>query len=69
MPRKISLKTFLFQMFSIKSHLQCTFDNNLSVTPVFIRQIFRIPEDAPLCTPPPPQSCEGGGREVDLFIL
>jgi hypothetical protein len=60
MPRKISLKTlktFLFSRFSKKFHFQCVFDDNLSVSPVFIKQIFRVPEEAPPCPLPTTGLC------------
>jgi hypothetical protein len=58
MPRIISLLTFL----------QCDFDDNLSVTHVFIKQIFEAVEQPPP-SPAPPQGCGGGGVVVALFSL
>jgi hypothetical protein len=47
-------------------HFQYAFDYNLSVTHVFIKQIFRAIEVAPPF-PLPPQGCSGGGVVVALF--
>jgi hypothetical protein len=40
-------KLFLFQRFSLKMYFQYAFDDNLSVTHVFITQIFKAVELAP----------------------
>jgi hypothetical protein len=65
-PCKKSKQAFLFQRFSLKCHFQCAFDNNLSVTHVFIKQIFRAVEVAPPF-PLPPQALQRGGVVVALF--
>jgi hypothetical protein len=44
MPRKKSEQTFLFHRFSLKFCFQNAFDDYLSVTHVFIKQIFRAVE-------------------------
>jgi hypothetical protein len=66
MPRKISQLTFCLRGFHYKCHFQWTFDDNLSLTNVFMKQIFRAVVVAP---PPPPQGCEcaGGGVVVAFF--
>jgi hypothetical protein len=51
------LTNFCFRGFHEKCHFQDAFDDNLSVTHVFIKQIFRAVEPFPL----PLQSCAGGG--------
>jgi hypothetical protein len=51
-----------------KCNFQCSLDDNFSVTHVFIKQICRASEQAPLFPLPPPGQC-GGGGELDLFIL
>jgi hypothetical protein len=66
MPRKKSRQTFLFQRFSLKCHFQTAFDENLSVTPVFIKQMFRAEEVEPPFSLPP-QGSAGGGVIVALF--
>jgi hypothetical protein len=43
-------KLFSFRGFHLKSHFQYAFDDNLSVTHVFIKQIFSAVQVA---TPPP----------------
>jgi hypothetical protein len=50
-----------------KCKFQCDFDDNLSVTPVFIKQIFEAVEQRP---PPllPPHGCGGGGVVVAFYI-
>jgi hypothetical protein len=42
------------------------FDDNLSVTYVFIKQIFRAAEET-TPDPLPPQCCAGGGVIVAIF--
>jgi hypothetical protein len=44
--------------FQVKCHFQYAFDENSSVTHVFIKQIFRAAEQAP---PPPTGLCRGQG--------
>jgi hypothetical protein len=55
-------KLFCFRGF----HLQYAFDDNLCVTHVFIKQIFRAVELAPP-SPSPSQGCAGGGVVMALF--
>jgi hypothetical protein len=52
--------------FTEKPTLQCTFDGNLSVTCVFMNQIFQAAEEV-TPYPLPPQCCDGGGVVVALF--
>jgi hypothetical protein len=52
-------KLFCFRGFQYKCDFQYAFDDNLSVTHVFIKQIFRDVEVAPPFTLPP-QGCAGG---------
>jgi hypothetical protein len=60
-------KTFLFQRFSLKMSFSVpAFDDNLSLTHVFIKQIFRAVEVAPPF-PLPPQGCAGSGVVGVLF--
>jgi hypothetical protein len=69
MPRKISYETFVFKRFSIKMSFSMCFDDNLSLTHVFIKQIFRAPEEAPPLAPPlPPPTglCRRWGRSESL---
>jgi hypothetical protein len=60
MTRKKSLQTFLFHRFSLKCHFQYAFDDNLSKTHFFIKQIFRAVEVAPP-SPPPHRAVQGLG--------
>jgi hypothetical protein len=54
MRRKISQRTFWLAEFYIKTYkFQCDFDDNLSVTHVFIKQIFKAVEQAPSSPAPP----------------
>jgi hypothetical protein len=64
--QKILTNLFCFRGFHQKCHFQCAFDDNLSVTHIFIKQIFRAVEVAPPF-PLPPQGCSGGGVVVALF--
>jgi hypothetical protein len=50
----------LFQRFSLKMSFQYAFDDNLSVTHVFIKQIFRAVELAPP-SPSPHRAVQGLG--------
>jgi two-component SAPR family response regulator len=53
---QIHKQTFLVQgVFFKKRHFQWAFDENMSVIHVFIKQIFRAAEKAPL-SPAPPHS-------------
>jgi hypothetical protein len=54
-------KSFLFQRFSLKCVFQYAFDDNLSVTHVFIKQIFRAKELAPPFPLPHTGLCRGWG--------
>jgi hypothetical protein len=45
-------KLFCFEVFSKKRNLQCDFGDNLALTHVFIKQIFRAAEQGPPCPPP-----------------
>jgi hypothetical protein len=68
MPRKISQQTFWFKGSPLKvifnKHL--SFDDNLSVTHVFIKTNFRAADPAPP-SPSHPLGWAGGGGEVALF--
>jgi hypothetical protein len=66
MPRKNLNQIFLFQRCSLKFNFQYSFDDNVSVTHVFIKQIFRAVELAPP-SPSPSQGCADGGVVVALF--
>jgi hypothetical protein len=62
--------TVVSEVFNKNVNFQCAFDENLSLTHVFIQQIFRVPEEVPPAPSPlPKQGSAGGGGEVDLFIL
>jgi hypothetical protein len=65
--QKILTNFFVSEVF-IKNVIfsACAFDDNLSVTHVVIKQIFRAIEVAPPF-PLPPQGCAGGGLVVALF--
>jgi hypothetical protein len=54
----------VFQRFSLKCHFQYAFDDNLSVTRVFIKQIFRAVEAAP-----PPLSPHRAVQGVGYYWL
>jgi hypothetical protein len=58
MPHNISKQVFWFTVFQEKWNFQCAFGDNLSVTHVFIEQIFWALEQAP---PPPQGSVQGFG--------
>jgi hypothetical protein len=61
MPRKIPTN-FSFQVFFKKCNFQCAFDDNVSATYVFIKQILRAAEKATPYLPPPHCAlCRGGG--------
>jgi hypothetical protein len=66
MPRKNLSQLFCLRGFYYKRHFQWAFDDNLSVAPVFIKQIFRAVEVAPL-SPRPPLGFAGGGVVVAFF--
>jgi hypothetical protein len=67
MPRKISQQTLCIRSFTQKRNFQCALDNDLSVTHVFIMQIFKkLHSKHP---PLPPQHCAGGGVVVILFSI
>jgi hypothetical protein len=60
------LKTFCFRGFYLKCHFHYAFDDNLSVTHIFIKQIFRAVEVEPPF-PLPQHGCAGGGVVVVLY--
>jgi hypothetical protein len=53
-------KLFCFRGFHLKCHFQYAYDDNLSVTHVFIKQIFRAVEVAPP-SPSPHRAVQGVG--------
>jgi hypothetical protein len=55
MPRKKNLKLFCSRGF----HFQYAFDDNLSVTHMFIKQIIRAVEVAPHFPTPPHRAVQG----------
>jgi hypothetical protein len=61
MPHKNLKKLFCFRGFHSKYHFQYAFDDNLTVTHVFIKQIFRTLELAPLFPPPFTGLCTSSG--------
>jgi hypothetical protein len=65
--QKILTNFLVSEVFIKKCHFQYVFDDNLSVTHVFIKKIFRAVEVAPPNFPLPPQGCAGGGVVVALF--
>jgi hypothetical protein len=61
------LTKFVLEVFNKKCYFQYAFDDNLSVTNVFIKQIFRAVE---LATPPPNKAvCRGWGRSGSFHPL
>jgi hypothetical protein len=58
---------FCLRGFHLKCHFQYAFDDNLSITHIFIKQIFRAVDIAP--PPLPPHGCAGGGVVVALFTF
>jgi hypothetical protein len=46
------LARYLKKLFCFRG-FECTFDDNLNVTHVFIKQIFKAPEEAPPAPSPP----------------
>jgi hypothetical protein len=63
MPRKISQLTVLpFGYYcTLKRKFQCDFDDNLSATHIFIKQIFEAVEPPPPSPAPPTGLCRGWG--------
>jgi hypothetical protein len=60
-------KLFCFKGFHKKCNFQYAFDDNLSVTHVFIKQTFRAVELATHSSPSPSQGCAGGVVVVAHF--
>jgi hypothetical protein len=61
-------KLFCFRGFHSKCCFHYAFDDNLSVTHIFIKQIFRAVElTITPSSPSPQQGCAGGGVVVALF--